>query len=145
LRGWCWRWGWHSRLSYPTPRRPGEVHHHRSHHLRRGLAWRTAVRAFLRAPPPWGSQAGPATCFLYTPLYLVLQSPSAWTADITLCTSACDENFHVPVSSANFGTIPLRRKCRQSLLFQPLAFSNFEYLQSNFKLKFFTKGRIYAG
>lgn len=74
MRGRCRRWGWHSRLSYPTPRRSGEVH--RSH-LRRGLAWRMAVRAFLLAPPPWGSQVGLATCFLYTPLCSVLKSANA--------------------------------------------------------------------
>lgn len=65
---------WHSRLSYPTPKRLGEAHHRRSHHLWRGLAWTMAVRAFLLAPPPWDSQVDPATCFLYTPLCLVLES-----------------------------------------------------------------------
>lgn len=78
---------WHSRLSYPTPIRLGEAHHRRSHHLWRGLAWRMAVRAFLLAPPPWDSQVDPATCFLYTPLCLVLQLSSVVSIAVN-CESA---------------------------------------------------------
>lgn len=81
MRGRCRRWGWHSRLSYPTPRRFDEVH--RSH-LRRGLAWRMAVRAFLLAPPPWDSQVGLATCFLYTPLCSVLKLVNTTTIKLLL-------------------------------------------------------------
>lgn len=111
IRGWCRRWGWHSRLSYPIPRRPGEVHHHRSH-LRRGLAWRTAVRAFLLAPPPWDSQVGPATCFLYTPLCSVLESSRARKSRLHCPPVRRRFMQDVPVSSVDLETTFSQQKCQ---------------------------------
>lgn len=62
---------WHSRPTYPAPCCSDTT---RSSHSRRSLAWRTAAWAYLLAPPPWDCQVGCATCCLYAPLYLVLQT-----------------------------------------------------------------------
>lgn len=72
-------WNWHSRLSYPIPSCSDRT---RLGHLGRSLAWRTAARAFLLAPPPWNSQVDCATCCLYAPLCSVLQQSNAILTDV---------------------------------------------------------------